>query len=531
MGAPSVTFDGTRVDAAQAEGGIWTDLGGGKAATEEDVVYQGGAAVSEKVGATENGVALDMAGTIDYTTPKVWIAKIVITNIASLDDKGATGGILEIGSGGRRSAYDRYYVVGGNTYPIKGGYLIIPIDPNGGNQSARPGSAPTLTVIDYYGWMGTFGANSKVENVIMDAVDHINSGKGLTLVDGVGDEGTFAAFIAEDEGIVANRWGIVSTLEGIIYITGVLTIGSSSETDFTDVGRVLVFPEAEFLNSVGFFGIDIDLSNASSVILITGCVFTSQGTVGGSVDTRPDYGFIGTSGVGEYAGCTIDVFRQIIMTSGATLQDSVFSNGLLVEQHGGIIDGCTFSGATTADGVAHILSDDPGLITDCDFTFSDGHAIEINTTGTYDFDGNVFTGYGADDSNDAAIYNNSGGLVTLNVLNAAVPTIRNGSGASTDAAVNVILKVTVKDEAQANIQDAQTSIHLTSDNTELMNEDTLSTGVAEQAYNYTGDVEVQIKVRKSSGSPRYKSFSQLAIIGSGGIDLPVTLEVDPNVDL
>ena len=46
--------------------------------------------------------------------------------------------------------------------------------------------------------------------------------------------------------------------------------------------------------------------------------------------------------------------------------------------------------------------------------------------------GNAYTGYGADASTDAAIYNNSGGLVTIEIpLGGQVPTVRNGARAST----------------------------------------------------------------------------------------------------
>jgi len=61
-----------------------------------------------------------------------------------------------------------------------------------------------------------------------------------------------------------------------------------------------------------------------------------------------------------------------------------------------------------------------------------GHAIEATATGTFAFTGNTFTGYGADNTTDAAFYNNSGGLITLAIPPGdQLPTVRNGSGAST----------------------------------------------------------------------------------------------------
>ncbi len=499
MTASAVAFDGTRVHIADAAGvsggGDWTDIGGGKAATEPDFIYQGVGAVSEKVGTTEGGVALDMTATIDYTTPKVWLAKVIATNSSALNNKGATGGILEIGSGGRRGDYDRYYVVGGDTYKRKGGWLIIPIDPNGANQSAQPGTAPTLTAIDYYGWACDFGATSKAENVASDAIDHIDNGTGLTITlgNGADADGTFGDFVTADEGTDTNAWGIVATLEGIskiMLVTGVLSIGDSggTETDFSDANKVVVFPDAEFLNSVGFFGINVNCQNASSVILITDCNFISDGTIGGTVDTRPDYIFAGTSGTGGYTGCTFDNWRNFTLTSVATLLSCKFLGGALMTQAGGTVTGGTFSGGT---GIHYILATNPTLISECEFTQgASGHAVRCDTTGTYTWN-NKDTGYtgtrgtnlnSSTGSTDAAFYNNSGGLITLNVAAGAdQPSVRNGAGATTQ--VNATITVTVTplatgSECRAYLTGTSTEVDGTETSTGSSHDLSLSSGVA-----------------------------------------------------
>jgi hypothetical protein len=417
MAVPVVVFDGTRLHTADAAGistdptaANWTDIGGGKAATEPDFIYQGSGAVSEKVGTSEGGVAADFTATVDYTSgPKVWLCKLIITNKDALNAQGSTGGILEIGSGGRRSAYDRYYVVGNDNYPIKGGWIVVPIDPNGGNQSARPGTAPTLTAIDYYGFAATFSATSKAENVALDAIDHVNNGKGLTITAGGGGDalGNFQSFIDKDEGTSANRWGVVSTVGDVMYVTGTLTIGSATETHFQGDGRVVYFTEAEFLNSTGFFGIAVDLQNASTNVDIFNVTFQSGGTAGGTVDTRPCFTITGTAGAMEIGpSVTFDTYRDIILTSAVDLNNSVLTKGLKLEQNGATINAISVSDATTGDGVAHLISDAPNLVSNCDFNFSDGHAIEFTVSGIYTFTGNTFTGYGAEGTNDAAVYNN-----------------------------------------------------------------------------------------------------------------------------
>ena len=71
-----------------------------------------------------------------------------------------------------------------------------------------------------------------------------------------------------------------------------------------------------------------------------------------------------------------------------------------------------------------------------------GHAIYITQTGTYTFTEFSYDGYGADDTTDAVVYNNSGGLVTINLSGGGTPTVRNGASASTIVNVSRTLTIT-----------------------------------------------------------------------------------------
>jgi hypothetical protein len=86
----------------------------------------------------------------------------------------------------------------------------------------------------------------------------------------------------------------------------------------------------------------------------------------------------------------------------------------------------------------------PSIFTYCTFTgsASTGHAIRLTTPGTYTLTGNVFTDFGANASTSAAILNESGGLVTLNIAGGvASPTVKNIGGASTTVNNNVNLTI------------------------------------------------------------------------------------------
>jgi len=85
----------------------------------------------------------------------------------------------------------------------------------------------------------------------------------------------------------------------------------------------------------------------------------------------------------------------------------------------------------------------PSIFTNSTFigSGSSGHAIRITTPGTYTLTKLTFTSFGASATNFSAIYNDSGGLVTLNVSGGNSPTIRNGTSAST--VVNNVITLTL----------------------------------------------------------------------------------------
>lgn len=459
MANAAVTFDGTRVNAADVVGTVWVGIGGGgtKAVAEPDFVYQGVGSISSKIGTTLRGPGLDTVATIDYTTPKVWIAKVIATNSSVLLSQASPGGVLEIGSGGARSAYDQYYVVGNDNYPISGGWLIIPIDPNGGNQSNRPGTAPTLTAIDYYAWVCDFSTTSKSENVAIDAVDHIDHGTGLTCLDGIGGtDGNFALFATTDEDAAAsNRWGIVSTRNGILFVTGVLTVGDSGTgAEFTSVGEVVVWPDAEFLNSPGFFGLDLNLENSSTVISLTNGTFISRGTSGGTVDTRAVVEFIGTTATvdAEVTGCNFQNLADFITTSKvhvntSTIETVNLTQGTAHIENTTIVTNPATSVACITDPTFAATTD----LHDIDFVFgSGGHALELSGVGaTVTLTNITFTGYGADTTDSAAIdVTAATGTTTINWSGGTAPTYKT-AGATVVVQNTVTVGVTVLDSADS----------------------------------------------------------------------------------
>jgi hypothetical protein len=179
---------------------------------------------------------------------------------------------------------------------------------------------------------------------------------------------------------------------------------------------------------IEFFGLSGDTFG------FTGCVFTSD---------SPYYWRFNAS---HNAGATLDFSGSTIVNATVTLRSTVslseasFVNCPTFTQNNAALAACNFDGTL-------VTSDNPADLSDCSFTSSGtGHGIEITTPGTYTFSGNTFSGYGADGTTDAAIYNNSGGAVTLNITGGgSTPTVRNGAGASTTLVINpVTLTITVR---------------------------------------------------------------------------------------
>lgn len=721
----------------------WSSDGGGGSGpgAEPDLGYQltSGTdySVSRKVGTTKGGHYYGNDGNIDMTAAAdaVWMAKAVWYNSINVSVYPAC--CLRVGDGGMTN-YNEYFVIASDLNELlpdpKRLVYIIPIDPNAAEWpdviSATP---PTVSAIDDWGIQGDFGGSAKAENVALDAID-LCSNDGVLWLHGSSPDGTFDDFVSHDEGTLANRFGHISTLRpSVLDVYGKLWIGrdatpTATLTVFNDSAKTIIFGKG-FVDT-GFFGLGIDLGNASTDINLTDIVFIGQGqrpykmffdtitdvddvgeditilpfpteafgtfganditgvpvtyskeggsdaigltdatlywashTAAGVIsiyttrslaravgtgtgltdgssgeshsltigpDTRPVFEVTGTSGALGATRCTFDRWAKFILTTAATFTGCTFRSCGLIDMttnNGGSLQACSMTGQTTEPGEALVKTNTLVNIDNCEFTLAGdetGHAVEIDTVGTYAFDGNTITGYWISPDNDkgaefhtqtgvepttdvittdglhgfstgeevwyndntlsdtigitdgnryfvdvlstttftlhrskaeavasgtpialtdgsagqthtfysgnAAAVNTSGGLVTINVDGGTSPSVRN-VGASTTAVVNTVtLTVNVQDVDKSPIQNAQTAIFLAaSPFTQLMNEDTTAGGVATESYNYGGDVDVSVRVRKSetTDSPRYLAYSQIQTIDGNGLTLLVTLEENP----
>jgi hypothetical protein len=95
---------------------------------------------------------------------------------------------------------------------------------------------------------------------------------------------------------------------------------------------------------------------------------------------------------------------------------------------------------------------------------------------------------------------------------------------------SVTLAFEVLDEAGDPIETAQCAIYRTSDDEELMNEDTNSSGIATEPYTETTGVDIYWRVRKTSpGDTRYVNRTGVGTITTSGFSATVVMREDPNV--
>jgi hypothetical protein len=168
---------------------------------------------------------------------------------------------------------------------------------------------------------------------------------------------------------------------------------------------------------------------------------------------------------------------------------------------------------------SYLYSNSPGRLSSCSFVSGGtGHAIEITTAGTYTFSGNTFSGYGANGTTNAAIYNNSGGAVTINISGGGdTPTVRNGAGATTAVNNTAVLTLTgIVPGSDVVILDAGTTV-------ERVNVDANPSSSYMFSYSAMGSVDIMVYKRG------YIPFGvrNYALSGVDG-SLPVNQVVDRN---
>jgi len=227
----------------------------------------------------------------------------------------------------------------------------------------------------------------------------------------------------------------------------------------------------------------------------------------------------------SFAGLAIIGKRVINNANNFVMNDVFFQQTYGITLNGGKLNRCTIEDTKLSPA---LITNNPSNIYDCRFISSgSGHAIEISSTGTFDFVNNQFVGYGDDDTNNSAIYNNSGGLVTLNIPSGQqIPTIKDGVDS-----VTIIESPPLQVTLQANVSlvGAEIRIYDASSGTgdykgnELDGVESCLTST--YSFSLEGGTEIVIQIMKDG----YIEYVMSYMTPNVSTTLPIFLGVDENV--
>ena len=319
-------------------------------------------------------------------------------------------------------------------------------------------------------------------------LDQFTIGLGLRVTGGtVGVPNTFEEVRVADED--TNKWGWWSSSNGAIIGKGKLYIGPATGnlgTVFSDTASVVIFADEKVAND--FYEISMRGTGTTVSWSLASISSANPSNARWSLSINSTTNSFSDSN-GVWTGA-----RNLYLSSNAGLTGTTMIDCNKLYQSGATLNGCNILAVNTSAGTAYIESNAPEKISNCSFTFSSGHAIEFTSdvSTAITFSNNFFIGYGASGTTDAAIYNNSGKAVTINIVNGGdSPTIRDGAGASTTVVNAVALTLTNI------VNDSEVRIYLAGTTTELGGEESVTDGTFTYSYTYQAGTYVDIVVFKT----------------------------------
>jgi hypothetical protein len=381
------------------------------------------------------------------------------------------GCVVRIGSSA--TAWTAYQVAAKDSKPNLVSRAVWAIQPGyTGSSYGTPGTAVTTTAVSHIQFLYNspdFSSQAILSEVYLAKPHIVCGGTTAAPVDSAG-----LAEIGE-----SYRLPVIQKIGGSGLLSYVpIQIGGSGDAVVFDIeGGSLQFPrnyspslkEISFHSAPNVVGISYD-GQTGDIIRHTNSVISSPSEyyweINASASNTATWDFSGLVVIGAnvtlrnvmtFDSMTFNTFSAV-NASGCLLTNCTFTeppsttNSITVNNSTSFTN-CSFNTTTITAGNSLTSTTTPSIFNSCSFvgSASSGHAIRITTPGTYSFSGNTFTGYGGtggdnltpnSGSTSAAIFNDSGGLVTLNIsANGTVPSVRNGVGATTDisAAANVTL--------------------------------------------------------------------------------------------
>ncbi len=515
--------------------------------SETDVFKQGTGACSVKV--SNQGVVLAFGtGGLNLSASNthlyIWVNMLAAPLMVDRANNGLCIFLCSDANVDDGANYKMWAVDGGDTYP--GGWVRYVIDISK-TATVDIGTLNTAAVT----WVGMYCDTrpnvAKFDNLIIDRIDY-TVGPGLRVYGTSTTDDLFGDIWTADAGTLANQYGIIREVQGVYYLKGRIELGDDvgiNACNLTDIDKTIVYENPEYYNGAAVvscvsstlyrfdvvgngtgdttvqFGkkvgagdtasgrngltifsagpdvtMDFDDGNANSVLI--------YGTVLRFIDGGLSWG---TNVAHEFIGSTIDQCAQFDPVGGIVMRNNIFS-GYGLDPDGALlwnesIDIKNSKFIANADAV-----NDPAAIE---------HPSAVGSP--YAYTNLEFSG------NDYDVNNTSGSGITITKSGTSNPSTYEGSLVTFVGSVPLSIHVVDKDDE--NIQDAQCAIYKKSDDSELMNEDTLASGMAEEDYTGGTPIDIYYRIRKASpGATLYKSVYGTGIIDAGGFSVTVRLLED-----
>jgi len=394
------------------------------------------------------------------------------TGLEVLETVANGGCVVRIGSSS--SNYKEFTVGGVGARNPGGCWLTIAIDP-----SITPTSTtgtPNMAAATFFAIETSLSgeAGGDTDNQFLDMIIAVEGP--LSVTGTTTAAGLFADLVAWDN---TNKYDLIRDLGGVYNIRGMIEIDSlAGATTITDKGSVVAFAPDEFYNGSAWvdtidganMGFKTAKNGAGAVNITLGEKLDGTGTNGVSFIAESGMVFDisdGTVATTHMYGCSVKGADPCSLHDSASeCFDCVFDACAMISPSTMVIERPTIKGfagaATDAALLWHPTNTD---ITGGQFiSAGTGHAIHLEVTGTYSSDGILFSGYAAQGgtATDRAIYNDSGGLVTINVSGGGdSPSYRNGTSASTVVNANVSITFTdMKDNTEVRVYNNATGVEL-----------------------------------------------------------------------
>ena len=461
MAAPTINVNLTLIDDADTNTTNWDKFGaGGQVSADEDIYIQ-----DSNPGTAEQKAVVTTVGTaavgLQYNggdSTSLWGAQDHLfvwanyTAPAKLETTASGGQRICFGNQG--NTVDSFFVGGSEAEYIPGGWRCLVASPNQTVQNGTIGTPYTS-----FGAAGLGAEGVGKDNFLVDVIRY---GTGLQIVDGdTTNPGTMKSFTDVNDNI-SNQYGVVRAQGAGASIQGEVSIGhtdaTSTDTYFNDSNYAIFVPNknplsatSDFATLDNFTGVRILGSGTTSILTNFG-FSTDDDYDKGYFSCQPSYPFSYASGVVpasvELDGCTFQNWGQTQLSGLTTATNTTWISCEAITLNSGTLDQCTVE--TGIGGTYVFAGSTPDNISNVSFIgggTGGGHGLEITASGSYDFVNNSFSGFGGDNTNDAAIHVNGAGVdVTLNISGAdatSEPTYKlTGAGATITYVTAVNVNVT-----------------------------------------------------------------------------------------